>query len=112
MKHTLLATIILSSLLSGCSIPRSTLQSTIQLKPQGRYQSNIFDQSAAEIVAYDKMSKQTFVVNAQSGKIDVVNSEDITDPILNASLNIKNDLLKHLNVEAGAANSVDVKMDY
>ncbi|WP_413698575.1 choice-of-anchor I family protein [Psychromonas sp. KJ10-10] len=63
----------------------------------------------AEIVTYDKMTQQTFVVNAQSGKIDVLNSKDIQHPTLNTSLDIKSDLKKHLNVDAGATNSVDVK---
>jgi DNA-binding beta-propeller fold protein YncE len=109
MKTNLITTIILSSVLSACSTQSNTEHSSIELTPQGRYHSNIFDESAAEIVTYDKLSKQTFVVNAQSGKIDVINSQDINNPTLNTSLNIKADLKQRLNLDAGAANSVDVK---
>jgi DNA-binding beta-propeller fold protein YncE len=108
MKHNLLTTLILSSVLSACSTTSTTAQTSIELQSQGRYHSNVFDQSAAEIVTFDKISQQTFVVNAQSGKIDVINSADINNPVLNTTLNIKADLLKHLNADAGAANSVDV----
>ncbi|PKF63720.1 hypothetical protein CW745_02425 [Psychromonas sp. psych-6C06] len=107
MKRTILSTIILSTVLSACSNTANE-SSSIQLTPQGRYHSNIFDQSAAEIVAFDAKSKRTFVVNAQSGKIDVLDSENINSPSLISSLNIKADLKKQLNVDAGAANSVDV----
>tara|TARA_R110001583_G_scaffold112917_6_gene263169 strand:+ start:58322 stop:60082 length:1761 start_codon:yes stop_codon:yes gene_type:complete len=109
MKNNVITTIILSSVLSACSTTSNVEHSSIELTPQGRYHSNIFDQSAAEIVTYDKLSKQTFVVNAQSGKIDVINSQDINKPTLNTSLNIKADLKQRLNLDAGAANSVDVK---
>ena len=107
MKRNLITTLLLSSTLFACtSTPPPN--SSIKLLEQGRYHSNIFDQSAAEIVTYDKMTQQTFVVNAQSGKIDIINSKDITQPTFTGSLNIKADLLKYLNVKAGAANSVDV----
>lgn len=109
MKNNLITTIILSTALSACSTSKHTEHTSIELSPEGRYHSNIFDESAAEIVTYDKTTQQTFVVNAQSGKIDVLNSKDIQHPTLNTSLDIKSDLKKHLNVDAGAANSVDVK---
>ncbi|WP_022942841.1 choice-of-anchor I family protein [Psychromonas hadalis] len=107
MKHNLI-TILLSSVLVACSSAKIDADKSITLVEQGRYHSNIFDQSAAEIIAFDKISQQTFVVNAQSGKIDVLNSQDINQPTLTASLNIKADLQKYLHVQAGAANSVDV----
>jgi len=106
MKHNLITTALLSGALVACSTTNTA--SSIKLVEQGRYHSNIFDQSAAEIVSYDKRTKQTFVVNAQSGKIDIIDSKNIQYPSLAGSLNIKADLLKHLNVKAGAANSVDI----
>ncbi|WP_160061142.1 choice-of-anchor I family protein [Psychromonas sp. L1A2] len=113
MKHNLITSMILSSTIFSCSTisAQATKQdqlSNIKLVEAGRYQSNIFDQSAAEIVAFDKLTQQTFVVNAQSGKIDVLNSNNIDSPTLANSLNIKADIKQHLNEEAGAANSVDV----
>ncbi|NKF50551.1 alkaline phosphatase [Shewanella sp. WXL01] len=38
----------------------------------GRYESGVFGQSAAEIVDFYASSKQAFVVNAQSGMVDVL----------------------------------------
>ncbi|QBF81450.1 alkaline phosphatase [Shewanella maritima] len=38
----------------------------------GRYESGVFGQSAAEIVDFHVSSKQAFVVNAQSGMVDVL----------------------------------------
>ncbi len=108
MKYNLITTVLLSSALFACSATTPNTTSSMKLIEQGRYHSNIFDQSAAEIVSYDKLTQQTFVVNAQSGKIDVIDSKDIQHPLLAGSLNIKADLYKHLNVKAGAANSVDV----
>ena len=113
MKHNLITSIILSSTIIACTnISAQTTvtekKHSIELVEAGRYQSNIFDQSAAEIVTFDKLTQQTFVVNAQSGKIDVLNSKNIDLPTLANSLNIKADIKKHLNSDAGVANSVDV----
>ncbi|WP_041765889.1 choice-of-anchor I family protein [Psychromonas ingrahamii] len=113
MKLNILTSVILSTTLIACSAtpPQTNLiekKQTIQLVEQGRYHSNIFDESAAEIVTYDKKTQNTFVVNAESGKVDVVRSADINKPTLLSSLNIGADIQKHLNKQAGAANSVDV----
>ncbi len=77
---------------------------TIKLVQVGRYQSGIFDKSAAEIVTYDYSTKQTFVVNANSGKVDVLNSADISLPTFVSSLHVAADI----GDNAGSANSVDV----
>ena len=77
---------------------------TIELAQTGRYQSGIFDESAAEIVAYDPITKQTFVVYSKSGKVDVLNSNDITTPTLSFSI----DVAANIGNEAGLANSVAV----
>ena len=127
MKLNLLTSIILSSTLIGCTntpvtisgseqnIDRNISESieqhinqSIELQEAGRYQSNIFDQSAAEIVTFDKLTQKTFVVNAQSGKIDILDSKNIDNPTFVNSLDIKADIKKQFNSETGAANSVDV----
>jgi DNA-binding beta-propeller fold protein YncE len=108
MKYNISSAILISTIVTACSSNEPQLNTEIKLIPQGRYHSNIFDQSAAEIVTYDKITQQTFVVNAQSGKIDVLNSKNINAPTLIRSLNIKQDLKQQFNVAAGAANSVDV----
>ncbi|MEM6394264.1 MAG: choice-of-anchor I family protein [Planctomycetota bacterium] len=45
----------------------------------GRYETGIFDQSAAEIVAHDPASQRLFVVNAKAG-IDILDIADPTTP--------------------------------
>ncbi|MDO5503616.1 MAG: choice-of-anchor I family protein, partial [Actinomycetia bacterium] len=44
----------------------------IAVSLQGTYATGIFDQSAAEIPAFDPITEQLFVVNAQSGLADVL----------------------------------------
>jgi len=51
--------------------------SGLRLEQLGRYESGIFDEGAAEIVAHDPASQRLFVVNADAGAVDVL---DITDP--------------------------------
>jgi DNA-binding beta-propeller fold protein YncE len=113
MKLNLLTSVILSTSLMACTtspLNNNLVENTktIQLVEQGRYHSNVFDESAAEIVTFDKTTQRTFVVNAESKKIDVVRSSDIQKPTLLTSLNVGADIQKHLNAQAGAANSVDV----
>ncbi|WP_319557772.1 choice-of-anchor I family protein [Thiomicrorhabdus sp.] len=85
---------------------------SITLDQQGRYLSGIFDESAAEIVTFDKETQQTFVVNANSGKVDVLNTQDPTSPTLVESLDIAADMQTAGDVadagDVGAANSVTV----
>ncbi|WP_354624665.1 choice-of-anchor I family protein [Psychromonas sp. MME2] len=111
MKLNLLTSIILSSSLMGCHSTDSSNQAshqTIKLVEQGRYQSHVFDESAAEIVAFDKKLQRAFVVNAESGQVDVLDSADIREPKLLNSLNVATDIKSHFDAFAGAANSVDV----
>ncbi|MEA1988210.1 MAG: choice-of-anchor I family protein [Pseudomonadota bacterium] len=88
----------------------NTATQIISLSEQGRYESGVFDESAAEIVTYDETTQQTFVVNANSGQIDVLDSSDITNPTLNVSLDLAQDLADNAVVadasDVGAANSV------
>ncbi|MDO6526164.1 choice-of-anchor I family protein [Motilimonas sp. 1_MG-2023] len=85
-----------------------------------RHASGVFDASAAEIVSFDKLSQQIFVVNAQSGAIDVFDASKLSSQAkvadeltLNnlpkvATLDVKHDVANKL---AGAANSVAVSGD-
>lgn len=50
---------------------------SLQLEKIGGYSAGQFLKSAAEIPAFDAASKRAFVVNAQSGKLDVL---DLSDP--------------------------------
>ena len=49
----------------------------ISVRPIGTYASGLFDESAAEIVAHDPNTQRLYVVNANSGNIDVL---DINNP--------------------------------
>jgi len=110
MKLKIIAGFILTASLVGCGSSDKDKtevdysKQTIELSQVGRYQSNIFDESAAEIVAYDPTTKQTFVVNSKSGKVDVLNTTDITNPTLNNSLDVAGDI----GAGANSANSVAV----
>lgn len=77
----------------------------ISLVQIGRYASddNEFDESAAEIVAYDPDSRQAFVVNAQQGALDVLDLSDPQTPRKTATLAAS----AHWR-DAGAINSVSV----
>ena len=50
---------------------------TVSLDPLGTYAGGGFDESAAEIPAFDPGTGRAFVVNAQSGTVDVL---DLADP--------------------------------
>ena len=84
----------------------------IALRFAGRYESGEFDESAAEIVAYDAATEQVFVVNANSGQIDILDIATPSMPTLASSLDVAADtagVIDGLSADGlGAANSVAV----
>lgn len=46
----------------------------------GRYESGVYRESASEIVAYEPTAKRAFVVNASSGKVDVLDMKQLSKP--------------------------------
>lgn len=76
---------------------------TIKLSLLGRYETNIFAQSAAEIQAYDAETKRLFVVNAQKGLVDVLDASKPEKPIHIAELSARTYLAN------SEVNSVAVK---
>ncbi|MFC5999769.1 choice-of-anchor I family protein [Quadrisphaera sp. GCM10027208] len=54
--------------------------SRVSLTPIGTYHSGDFDESAAEIVAFDPGTHRLFVVNANDGVVDVLDLSDPTEP--------------------------------
>ena len=52
----------------------------IKLKAIGTYDSGIFDDSAAEIIAHDRRTQRLFVVNATIGQIDVLDIQNPANP--------------------------------
>jgi len=121
MKLKPIMAVILSTGLVACTPEdgsngidgQNTASQIISLSELATYESGVFDQSAAEIVDYDSSTKQTFVVNSNSGTIDVLDNSNATQPELTASLSIAADMLTAGDIadvdEIGAANSVTVK---
>lgn len=85
----------------------------LSIKVLGSHRTGQFDESAAEIVAFDPGSDRTFVVNAQSGSVDVLDASDPTDPTLIESISAADTAAADgSTIPAGAvANSVDVRED-
>ncbi|MEM6503347.1 MAG: choice-of-anchor I family protein [Cyanobacteria bacterium P01_C01_bin.89] len=71
-----------------------------QLTPLGTYATGQFDESAAEVVAYDAQSQRLFVVNAQSAAVDVLDLRNPNQPTLLFSIDV--------SPSGTRANSVDV----
>ena len=93
---------------------KDTVASTIALEFLGRYESGIFGASAAEIVTYDSSTKQAYVVNAESGQVDVLDINAPTSPVKIKTLQVATDVAAAIPGvasadELGAANSVSVK---
>ena len=103
MHRHLARVAIVSALLALTAGPAVALpppNQSISLDLIGRYETGIFDGSAAEIVAHDPETQRLFVVNAAAARIDVLDASDPTDPVALDPIDV---------VAFGAfANSVDV----
>jgi hypothetical protein len=73
------------------------------LNPIGTYASGKFGESAAEIVAYDPLTKRVFVVNALDASVDVLDINNPATPLKIGSIDAT-----AAGVSLGAANSVAV----
>jgi len=67
-------------------VPVEATPQTISLAFAGRYSAGAFGVSAAEIPAFDPANKRTFIVNAQKGMVDVLNTLDPANPTLIGSI--------------------------
>ncbi|TCO77164.1 choice-of-anchor I family protein [Chromatocurvus halotolerans] len=89
--------------------------STIALRFLGRYETGEFDESAAEIIDYDPSTEQVFVVNANSGRLDILDLSSPSTPTLARSLDVAADIADNSDsgtVPAlGGVNSVAVHGD-
>ncbi len=52
----------------------------IELNPIGTFETGVFDEGAAEIVAYDAQTQRLFVVNSDATTIDALDLNDPTNP--------------------------------
>lgn len=82
MKKTLLAVAL------GLALNASAhAASTISLQAIGQHQTGVFDEGAAEIVAFDAGSKRVFKVNAQATTVDVLDITNPASPTLVSTIN-------------------------
>ena len=116
LRKSLLGTAILASVLglAGCDGDdgadgtdgaAGTSQTLIELNVLGSYQAEgeVFDESAAEIVAHDPANQRLFVVNALARTIDVLDINDPSQPVKLSTIDA--------TAEGAAANSVAVYGD-
>ncbi|PLW81671.1 MerR family transcriptional regulator [Kineobactrum sediminis] len=92
---------------------QDAVASTVALSFLGRYETGEFDESAAEIVDYDPATRQVFVVNANSGRVDILDISAPSLPTLVSSLDLASDIVGAIDAltdpaQLGAANSVAV----
>ncbi|MCY4325707.1 MAG: choice-of-anchor I family protein, partial [Betaproteobacteria bacterium] len=85
---TTLAALAAALGMSAALAQAPTASGRLQLELIGQYQTNLFDESAAEINAYDPQTRQLFVINSQSRMIDVLDISDPTNPQLVRSLDV------------------------
>jgi 2',3'-cyclic-nucleotide 2'-phosphodiesterase/3'-nucleotidase/5'-nucleotidase len=74
---------------------------TATLSVLGTYRTHVFEQGAAEIVAFDAATKRIFVVNAAATTVDVLDASHPDSPQLLATIDA--------SALGGSANSVAVK---
>ena len=76
----------------------------ITLRPIGTFHTGLYDKSAAEIPTYCQKTKQVFVVNAESGRVDVLGLGDNGSLTKVGSIDAADDLGNGMS----AVNSVSV----
>ncbi len=91
-----------SSSSSSTSSSSGAAANSVSLSYLGRYSTGQFDESAAEIPVFDPESQRAFVVNAQSGTVDVLDMSVADTPVIVGSINAN-------DIAAGAVvNSVAI----
>lgn len=73
---TTLAALSMTALVAGAG----SATADISLTKIGEYRTGVFDESAAEIGAFDKSTKRLFVVNGAAKAIDIIDLSDPTKP--------------------------------
>jgi len=95
------------ALLAGLAAPAADAswwsKPTLTLEPIGTYESGLFDEGAAEIVAFDPRTDRVFVVNANDATVDVLDIRDPSNPALVGSIDVT-----QAGSSLGAANSVAI----
>jgi len=99
LKRKLLAAAIMAITCSAQAKPPKN----ITLEQIGRFETGVFAESAAEIVAYDSDTEQLYVINAQAKTVDVLSISDPTNPQLVGLIDVSLQL-----PDSGGVNSVAV----
>ncbi len=84
----------------------------ISLTPIGTHETGVFEDGAAEIVAYDPSTETVFVINANASVVELIDISDPANPIPKlpvSALDVSGDLLADAGFGSGGVNSVDVK---
>ena len=63
--------------MAGVGLMLALPAAALTLEPLGTYETGVFDEGAAEITAYDPVTRRLFVVNGADSAVDIL---DITDP--------------------------------
>ena len=100
-KKTLLAAALATAALNTAAAK----QKDIRLNQLGTYNSGIFDDGAAEIVAYDPDTYRLFVINAADSTVDVLSINDPGQPAKVFSIDVADDFAA---LDVGGINSVAV----
>jgi 2',3'-cyclic-nucleotide 2'-phosphodiesterase/3'-nucleotidase/5'-nucleotidase len=97
-KHMRQISVVFAGLAASVSVSAAPQAS---LEVLGTYRTGVFEQGAAEIVAFDSVMKRVFVVNAAATSVDVL---DVSNPVLPT-------LVSTIDASAlgDSANSVAVK---
>lgn len=85
----------------------------VSLTPIGSFQTPVFDEGAAEVVAYHAATEQVFVVNADAGLVEALDISDPTAPVKVGEIESEGVVdAESTAIPAGAvANSVAVRAD-
>jgi DNA-binding beta-propeller fold protein YncE len=100
-KKTVIATILATATFSATAAK----EKDIQLNQLGTYASGIFDDSAAEIVAYDPDTYRLFVINAADSVVDVLSIASQGEPTFVLAIDVAADFG---SLDVGGINSVAV----
>ncbi len=82
VKKTIIASSLIGLSLAFNAQAEASKPFKLDLSSIGTYATGTFDKSAAEIVAHDPETQRLFVVNAESGQIDVLDIKDPSKPAL------------------------------
>lgn len=87
-KRTLSSFLLALGLTAGAALPAAAQEGALTLTPISTYTTGVFDEGAAEIVAFDPATQSLFVVNGGDKTIDVLDASDVTALTLKTQLSL------------------------